>query len=112
MSASRVRQAYHLLTGMLDDAVDGKRISTNAARHVELPRLVDKGQWIALTHDQLWDLADACGPHRLLVLLLGYTGLRWGELTGLQVKDVYVDRSPRNPLLDVGGRFGSSFPAS
>jgi integrase len=104
MSASRVRQAYHLLTGMLDDAVDGKQISTNAARHVELPRLVDKGQRIALTHDQLWDLADACGPHRLLVLLLGYTGLRWGELTGLQVKDVYVDRSPRNPLLDVGGR--------
>ena len=39
-----------------------------------------------LTHDQVADLADACGSeYRLMVLFLAYTGLRWGEMAALRV---------------------------
>ena len=41
-----------------------------------------------LTHEQVAALADACGPQRLLVLVLACTGLRWGEATALRVRRV------------------------
>jgi integrase len=35
------------------------------------------------------ELADACGEeYRLMVLVLGYTGLRWGEMAALRVRRV------------------------
>jgi integrase len=33
-------------------------------------------------------LADNAGEHRVLVLVLAYCGLRWGECIGLRVRDV------------------------
>lgn len=87
LSASRTRQAYHLFTGMLDDAVKSRLLGTNVARGVELPRL-PKSDKTGLTWTQLEDLADACGPYRLLILLLGRTGLRWGEMSGMKVSRV------------------------
>ena len=39
LSASRTRQAYHLLTSMLDDAVKDNRLPRNPAAGVDLPRL-------------------------------------------------------------------------
>src|SRR4051794_6823213 len=87
LSASRTRQAYHLLSSMLDDAVKDYRLTRNPASGVDLPRL-PKSERRYLTHQQLADLADGCGPHRLMVLVAGYTGLRWGELTGLRISRV------------------------
>ena len=87
LSASRTRQAYHLLSSMLDDAVKDNRLARNPATGVGLPRL-PRSDRRYLTHQQLADLADGCGPHRLMVLVAGYTGLRWGELTGLRVRRV------------------------
>src|SRR3954453_5565116 len=81
LSASRTRQAYHLLSSMLDDGVKDNRLMRNPATGVDLPRL-PRTERRYLTHQQLADLADDCGPHRLMVLVAGYTGLRWGELTG------------------------------
>lgn len=78
LSASRTRQAYHRLTSMPDDAVKDSRLVRNPAAGVALPRQ-PKSERRYLTHAQLADLADGCGPHRLLVLVLGYTGHRWGE---------------------------------
>lgn len=86
-SASRTRQAYHLLTSMLDAAVKDGRLARNAAAGVDLPRLPTTDRRY-LTHGQLADLADHCGSHRLLVLVLGYTGLRWGEAAALRVRRV------------------------
>lgn len=85
LSASRTRQAYHLLTSMLDDAVKDSRLTRNTAAGVDLPRL-PRSERRYLTHAQLADLADGCGPHRLLVLVLGYTGLRWGEAVAIRVR--------------------------
>ena len=42
-----------------------------------------------LTHEQVHDLADACGEHyRLMVLFLAYAGLRWGEMDALEVGSI------------------------
>jgi integrase len=47
---------------------------------------------VFLTHEQLARLANAAGDSRLLVLVLGYTGLRWGEATALRVCDIGLSR--------------------
>lgn len=47
---------------------------------------------VYLTIDQLLALADASDWRRPIVLTLGLCGLRWGELVGLQVGDVDLDR--------------------
>jgi integrase len=72
---------------MLDAAVKDGRLARNAASGVDLPRLPTTDRRY-LDHSQLADLADRCGPHRVLVLLLGYTGLRWGEAAALRVRRV------------------------
>ena len=102
LSASRTRQSYHLLTGLLDDAVKAGRLPRNPAAGVDLPRL-PPGRRMYLTHRQLAQLAAEAvhrapgvgaeidpvkdAPiHRTVVLVLGYCGLRWGELAELRVR--------------------------
>ncbi|HLM07501.1 MAG TPA: tyrosine-type recombinase/integrase [Blastococcus sp.] len=111
LSASRTRQAYHVLTAMLDDAVRDGRLGRNPAARVNLPRLPNTDRRY-LTHAQLAEVAEGAGPHRLLVLLLGYTGLRWGEATALRVRRVDLMRARievAEAVADVNGRliFGS-----
>ena len=62
LSPSRVRQAYHLFTSMLDAAVLDRRISANPATSVKLPRLPMTPRRY-LTRDQLAWLADECGEY-------------------------------------------------
>ena len=88
LSASRVRQAYHLLHAMLDAAVLDRRLASNPASAVSLPRIPRKERRY-LNHAQVEALAGACGDNRVLVLTLAYTGLRWGEAAALRVR--YVD---------------------
>jgi integrase len=92
LSPSRVRQAYHMLTGLLDGAVARRKIGANPARNVPIPRLEDRTQRRALTWEQVFDLADACHRHRdrLMILVLACTGLRWGEVAGLRVGHILV----------------------
>ena len=64
---------------------------------------------------QVLDLAVAAGRWRLLVLVLGYTGLRWGEATALRVCDIDLDRrriDVRRAFSDVGGRVVLGTPKS
>jgi integrase len=83
LSPSRVRQAYHLLSAVLASALRDRRIAINPASGVELPRLPSRARRY-LTHEQLLALAHECSPYEVLVLLLGYCGLRWGEATALR----------------------------
>src|SRR3712207_1615900 len=111
LSASRTRQAYHLLTSMLEDAVKDSRLARNPAAGVDLPRL-PKSERRYLTHAQLAELADGRSEERLLVLVLGYTGLRWGEAAALRVHRVDFLRrrlAVEESVTQVGGRlvFGS-----
>lgn len=91
-SASVVLRAYGVLAGILDDAVADMLIPANPARGVDLPRKPRRTKHTYLTVEQLFALADACGPYRTFVLTLGLTGLRWGEATGLTVGDVDLAR--------------------
>ena len=88
---STVLRVYGVLAGVLDVAVRDRRILSNPARGVNLPRKVRK-EHRYLNHQQVHALARASGEHRALVLVLAYTGLRWGEAIGLRVKDLDVAR--------------------
>ena len=82
-----IRRALGLLAGVLDMAVDDGRIPMNHARGVTLPKKPEPKR-IYFTGPQLAALAQEAGPHGLIILGLGTVGLRWGELTGLQVGDI------------------------
>jgi integrase len=92
LSASRVRQAYHLLSTMLDATVRDRRLASNPAAGVDLPRLPRKERRY-LDHGQVAALAQACGTYRPLVLVLAYCGLRWGEAAALRVRRVDTMRA-------------------
>ena len=64
-----------------------RSILSNPARGVKLPRKVAK-EHVYLTHAQVHSLASESGKHGPLVLLLAYTGLRWGEAIALRVQDL------------------------
>jgi len=83
-SASTVIRAYGVLAGILDVAVLDRRIATNPARGVKLPRKQKKRR-AYLTADQVELLALKAGDHATLVYTLAYTGLRWGEATAIRV---------------------------
>ena len=90
--ATTVIRAFGVLASILDVAVRDKRISTNPARGVNLPRKPKK-EHRYLTHEEVVRLADNSGDHRTLLLVLAYTGLRWGEAIGLRVRDVDLTRN-------------------
>lgn len=92
-SATVALRALGVLAGILDTAVDDRRISRNPARGLKnLPRKPKrKAGRVYLTHDQVHRLAaESARPE--LVLTLSYTGLRWGEAAALRVRNVNLLR--------------------
>jgi integrase len=69
---------------LLANAVADDRLAQNPAERISLPR-VQQSEHRYLTPTQVAELAELCGPHGLVVLFLGYTGLRWGEMAALRV---------------------------
>lgn len=91
-SASVVLRAYGILAGILDNATADRRIHSNPARGVELPRKKPRAHRY-LTVAQLISLAGEVTPWRRdIILLLGLCGMRWGELVPLRVGDVDLAR--------------------
>jgi integrase len=92
LSASRVRKIF-LVFGMVMRfaAKTGKIASAVAVLDHELPALGEDDDHVYLSHVQVAALAAAAGKYRPLVLLLGYTGLRWGEATAVTVGRVQID---------------------
>ena len=80
-----------MLAAILDVAVKDRRIPSNPARGVTLPRKT-KGQHAYLSHRQVALLAQNSRKHATLVLALAYTGLLWGEATALRIRDVDMVR--------------------
>ena len=93
-SATTVKRCHGVLASILDGAVRDRRLQSNPAREVKTPRKVRK-QRAYLTHQQVERLATA-SHYPDLVRFLAYTGLRWGEATGLTVADVDVSRRRLN----------------
>lgn len=94
--ATVIIRAYGVLAGVLDSAVKAKRLAKNPARGVEnLPRKQQKAH-VYLSHSQVAELAAGAGQHRVLVLVLAYCGVRWGEAIGLRVRHLDLLRKRIN----------------
>jgi len=105
-SPTIVRHCHAILSAILESAVRDKRLPSNPARGIRLPRKVGKER-IYLTHDQVEALAVQSREHGTLVLFLAYCGLRWGEATGLRVRDLDSLRrrvQVRENAVSVGGK--------
>jgi integrase len=87
LSASRVRQAYYLLDDTLDAAVKDDRLARDPCVGIELPKLRRRKEG-HIGAAQLAALAKASGSYRSLILLLGYSGMRWGEAVALRVRSI------------------------
>lgn len=91
-SATVVIRAYGVLAAVLDVAVKDRRIPRNPARGVDLPRK-GKKRHVYLSHEEVDSLARSAGPaHAPVVYVAAYTGLRWGELSALRVRDLDLER--------------------
>ena len=94
-------------------AVKDRLLGVNPAQGVDnLPRL-PRGDKRFLTHEQVAQLADAAGERaRLVILVLAFCGLRFGELAALRVRRVDLMRrrlEVAESVTEVGGvaTFGS-----
>lgn len=93
LSPSRIRQAYRLLSQVMRAAELDGIITRTPCLDVRLPR-VPEHEPNVLTPEQVTELARAMGePYDLFVLVLAYTGLRFGEAAGLRRQFVMLDRS-------------------
>lgn len=87
MSASWARSCHNVLAQVLDLAVADRMLRENPARGVKLPRKTHtvKVYW---TMEQLRAFARECEDREDLILLLGTSGLRWGESIALRPRDL------------------------
>ncbi len=117
-SPGSVRKIVNVLSAGLQLAVDDGRIPANPAVRLKLPRQ-SKSHKKFLTHEQVAALADAVEAKPagegfgLLILVLAYTGLRWGELSGLRVRDLDFRRGRievRSTMVEVNGYLEESTP--
>lgn len=86
-SPSVVRRAHEVLAGILDTAIP-KHIKTNPARGVALPKRKRESDRRYLTHQEVWKLAETCEGRETLILTLAYCGIRWGEASAIQKRDL------------------------
>lgn len=93
-SAATARHSLGVLLRVFDYAVRDGAIHRNPAAGIRLPK-VQGNDPRPLTHEELWRLVDRLkAPRdRLLVLVAGYCGLRWGELAALRWLDVDLQRN-------------------
>lgn len=90
-------------------------VHQNAARRMKnLPKKTRRAHRY-LTHEQVAAFAAAAGRYRLTVFIGCYLGLRWGEITGLQVRDFDPLRRRlhvRRNIVLVGRKFHDGTPKS
>jgi integrase len=104
LGPSQTRHAYRVLSMVLDWCVP-LRLPLNPARGVKLP-IRPEAEHVYLTYAQVETLANAAGGlltkynrptagaavNKALILLLAYTGLRWGEAAALRIGRVDLDK--------------------
>jgi integrase len=90
LAPASVAYIHRVLYMILELAVRSGRIARNPAHGVRLPRTA-RSEKRFLTREEVFRLADAAAEYpipeigqqyRVLVLVLAFTGLRWGEAAG------------------------------
>ena len=109
-----VTYIHRVLYLILELAVRDGRISRNPAAGVRLPKTT-RSERRFLTRDEVFRLADAAAEYpipeigqqyRVLMLVLAFCGLRWGEAAGLKVGRLDLLRrrlTVAETLSEVGG---------
>ena len=122
-SVATARHALGVLRRVFDYAVRDGAIQRNPAAGIRLSK-VQGNDPRPLTHEELWRLAGKvdAARDRLLVLVAGYCGLRWGELAALRWSDVdlqsrtlrvvraYSEEAPRGELSPVKNHQARTVP--
>jgi len=105
-AAETVRKAFQLAAAVLEDAADSGMIAATPMRGIKLPS-VERPEMRFLSVPQVDQLSRAIDPrYRVLVLTAAYSGLRFGELAGLQAQDFDLPRrrlTVRRTLSEIRG---------
>jgi integrase len=111
-AAPTIENALGVLRMVLGLAVENKRIPHNPCDGVKAPRR-EHSDRAYLTHQQVAELADAMARDGLVVRFLAYTGLRYGEMAALSVKNFDMLRrrvNIRQSVTEVAGKLTWSTP--
>lgn len=123
VAPATVRYIHRVFSLIMELAVRDKRIPSNPATGVRLPRTA-KPEKRFLSVEELHRLADAASEYpipevgqqyRALILVLGFCGLRWGEVAALRVKRVDLLRrrlTVAESVTEVSGRLVWGTPKS
>ncbi|MGW6354859.1 tyrosine-type recombinase/integrase [Streptomyces sp. NPDC055092] len=90
LSASRIRQAYRVLSQIMASAVDNDMVVQTPCRGVRLPRMPQTEPHILTPIEASRVVRSADKPHDLLIALLAFAGLRIGEAFALRRVDIDV----------------------
>ena len=96
LSAKSIANAHGLLSAVMASAVMAEHVGTNPCHRMRLPkgREHERRDERFLTHEEYHRLVAATPEaHRPLVVTMFGTGLRWSEVTALEVRDI----RPGNP---------------
>ena len=106
-AAGTVRNVYGVLRTACAKGVRLGMLNTSPCSQIDLPR-ARRQEMLFLTADEVRAVAEAIEPrYRVLIYTAAYTGLRAGELAGLERRDVDLLRGVihvRRALKDVNGR--------
>lgn len=118
LSPKRIGKIHLVMSMLLDHAVKRKNLKHNPLKDAlgrrykgNLPTPAVEIATNFLTLSQLMKVAERAGFYRDVVLVLGLCGLRWGELVGLQVKDLNVAAGTitiRRSLVEINGKLEES----
>lgn len=115
LASSTIRSALKPLKLIFDYALQtGVYAGMNPATLVELPPLPDS-EHVYLSKSEVLRLASLLGPQGDVAILLAFLGLRFGELVGLRVMDVDLNRgrvNVRQSITNVRGRRSVGSPKS
>ncbi|MBE3012289.1 tyrosine-type recombinase/integrase [Microbispora sp. NEAU-D428] len=115
LSASRVRQAYRLMSQIMAAAVHNEMIKASPCRGVRLPRMPETEPHILTENEVKALIAAMRSPHDLIVQLLAYGGLRIGEAFALRRRHVDLDNGRllvAESLAEIAGKHVFDTPKS
>lgn len=94
LSGKTIRNRHSLLAHAFRRAITDKLRTDNPAKSVTIPKTVTE-EMVFLTHGEFAILYSHVPRHwQPLVATLAATGLRFGEATALQVRDVHLNDNP------------------
>lgn len=114
LSPRTVRWTHTVLKMTLDYAIDAGYLGKNPAARTKFPPM-RRTTHTYLSAAEVAALENACAHQGDIVSILAYTGLRFGELTGLNVEDVDLTARRirvRRSITQVGGRLVEGNPKS